>query len=72
MFGIEPFLHANLALAPTRHKNSNSLSENVRASTGFGLSLKLNSVAVECYYNMFVKGQKNELKSEFQINFGID
>ena len=44
----------------------------VRFSAGFGLKMDLDVMNIECYYNAYVNRQKNELRNDFQINFGID
>ena len=74
MFNIEPFVHVNAALAPNRAANANQnfLEKYGRASFGFGASLQLSGIALECYYNPIVIKKENEIKSEFQINIGID
>jgi hypothetical protein len=55
---IEPFVHANFALAPNRNEpteeSKSFFSRYLRASTGFGLSMELNHFAIECYYNLKV------------------
>ena len=79
-FSIEPFIFANFALAPNRNSQKNEgaattstwLSKHLRWSTGIGLSLQPANVAIECYYNIHVSRQKNELRNDFQINIGID
>lgn len=71
---IEPFIHVNAALAPNRSsaKDAGLLERYGRASLGFGASLQLSGIAIECYYNPIVIKKENEVKSEFQINIGID
>lgn len=73
---MEPFVFANFALAPNRQKEkkvgASWLNQHLRWSTGFGLSLQLPNAAIECYYNVHVSRQKNELRNDFQINIGID
>lgn len=74
-FNIDPFVHVNVALAPNRNNpvdGESFFKRYARASIGFGASLQLSGLALECYYNPFVYRQKNEIKSEFQINIGID
>ncbi|CDW76578.1 UNKNOWN [Stylonychia lemnae] len=79
-YHIKPFLHTNLALAPNRNIQNQVepmsaktfLRDYGRASLGFGLSLQLPSIAIECYFNPLVYRQKNELKADFQVNFGFD
>ena len=73
---MEPFVFANFCLAPNRNPErkpeSSWLSRHLRWATGFGLSMQLPNAAVECYYNVHVSRQKNELRNDFQINIGID
>ena len=75
-FAMEPFMFANFALAPNRHKERKQgvswLGHHLRWAVGFGLSLQPPNVAIECYYNVYVGRQKNELRNDFQINIGID
>ena len=67
LFNIEPFIHVNAALAPNRSaKNGQTFIEKYgRASVGFGASLQLSGIAIECYYNPIVIKKENEIKSEF-------
>ena len=76
---IDPFVFINVALAPNRNAINHAektltekLRESLRVSSGFGLSMKLNQVAIECLYSVYVSRQKNELRNDFQINFGLD
>ena len=68
---VDPFLHANAALAPNRNATDPKdvpqtfMQRHGRLSLGFGLSMKLSGLAIECYYNPIVLSQKNEIKSEF-------
>ena len=79
---VEPFIFANFALAPNRNPPTSTsgettstkswLSRHLRWSAGLGLSLQSAHCSVECYYSVLVCRQKNELRNDFQINFGID
>lgn len=76
---MEPFVFANFALAPNRQKEkkvkkvgASWLAQHLRWAAGFGLSMQLPNAAIECYYNVHVSRQKNELRNDFQINIGID
>ena len=76
---IDPFIHTNIAFAPNKNiidqngfSPKNFIRDYARASLGFGCAMQLSWGALEFYYNPLVYRQKNELKSEFQINFGID
>lgn len=75
-FAARPFLFVNAALAPNRNSNNNELTDYLRFSTGVGLSFLsqayTTAIAIECYFNLFVHKQKNELSSDFQINIGIN
>jgi hypothetical protein len=83
-WGIDPFVFVNTALAPNRDatqapdqettsmKIRRTLIDHLRLTAGFGLTMDLDLVAIECYYNAYVSRQKNELRNDFQINFGID
>ena len=61
-FSIQPFAHFNLALAPNKDTVSNPknyegksfLEKYGRFTAGFGASMQLGGVAVECYYNPVV------------------
>lgn len=72
-FSIETFAHLNVALAPNKdvqvnaknYEKANFLEKYARLGLGFGASLQLSGVAVECYYNPIVLKKKNEIKSEF-------
>lgn len=74
-FAAKPFLFVNAALAPNRSSNNN-WTDYLRFSTGVGVSflsqVYTTAVAIECYFNIFVHKQKNELASDFQINIGIN
>ena len=84
VWDIQPFVFLNAALAPNRNANqapeqesagqrlTRRLTDHLRLSAGFGLTMDLEHIAIECYYNAYVSRQKNELRSDFQINFGID
>ena len=75
-FSIEPFAYLNFALAPNRNgettREASWLSRHLRWSSGIGLSMQAANCSVECYYNILVGRQRNELVNNFQINFGID
>jgi outer membrane protein assembly factor BamA len=77
-YEIEPFLFFNAAFAPNRSADKKksffecAIKDNLRMSSGFGFSLQLQSIAIECLYNVHVVKQQNELRSDFQINIGID
>ena len=57
---VEPFLHTNIALAPNRslvpdqEKEMSFVQKYGRASLGFGASLIMKGIAIECYYNPLV------------------
>lgn len=73
---VEPFAFANFALAPNRQKEKKEgvswLSHHLRWAAGIGLSMQATNCCIECYYNVYVCRQKNELRNDFQINIGID
>lgn len=73
---VEPFAFANFALAPNRQQVKKEgvswLGHHMRWSSGIGLSMQVANCCIECYYNVFVGKQKNELRNDFQINIGID
>ena len=72
-FMIEPFVFANGLWAVRNGQQQLTYKEGLRGSMGFGLSCQLSSFAVEFYYNLAVRGQtKDETKTVFQINFGVD
>ena len=56
LFNLEPFFHVNASVAPNRGaKPDKTFLENYgRASIGFGASLQLSGIALECYYNPIV------------------
>lgn len=68
---IDPFIHASLAAAPTRNPVQ-TWKDYLRASCGMGLSMRTSLCTIEVYYNLHVHRQRNELASDFQINFGLD
>jgi hypothetical protein len=57
---------------PKTYEGKSFLEKYGRFTAGFGGSLQLSGMAIECYYNPIVFKQKNEIKSEFQLNIGID
>ena len=77
-YNIDPFIHANLVLAPNRNLSEgdggarNFIKNYGRASFGFGAQMLLSIFSIEAYYSPLVFTQKNELRNEFQINIGID
>ena len=74
-FAARPFLFMNAALAPNRN-SINTWTDYLRFSSGVGVSFLskayTTAIAIECYFNVFVHKQKNELSSDFQINIGIN
>ena len=65
----EPFAYANFALAPNKYKQDKQgaswLGRHLRWSTGIGLTCQHKNFALECYYNIMVSAQKNEIRNNF-------
>jgi|LauGreDrversion4_2_1035121.scaffolds.fasta_scaffold66375_3 predicted alpha/beta superfamily hydrolase len=55
---MHPFIALNAALAPNRQGILGS-----RFSLGGGLTLRTDYITVECYYNLYMKGERNELRN---------
>lgn len=64
-FEAVPFVFMSSALAPNRAATTANWREYIRASAGVGVTFLSktisNALAIECYLNLFVHKQKNEL-----------
>ena len=69
-FNIEPFVYANFAVAENRDtevkvEKKTWLKKHLRWATGIGMSFQPSGFSLECYYNVYVSKQKDELLNNF-------
>jgi hypothetical protein len=72
---VSPFVHFNLLYTPELEKSVESKPleyDPLHLSAGFGVSLLTGAVAMEIYYNAYVKKNLHDVGKEFSIKFGLD
>lgn len=75
-----PFVHCNLLFVPTNNEQKSeentdtSINKNMKIyfSAGLGLTYISEYIALEGFYNAYVKKENNDYGTNFGINIGID
>lgn len=71
--GVMPFVFANTVMAAnSKLGEQTSIKDNIRFSSGFGLTWFAKYFTLEAFYSLHTKCKAGEQTSQFQLSLGFD